>query len=69
MKIGSTDDFPRGKLNPDDEGGLNIAIGSEVDCVRIDFGEPIAWIALPPDQALAFASLIVKHAMAMKQRG
>jgi hypothetical protein len=45
---------------------MNIAIGTDGDCVRIDFGKPTAWIGLPPDQALAFASLIVKHAMAMK---
>jgi hypothetical protein len=66
--IGPTGEFPLGKLNADDEGGINIAIGSESGNVRIDFGEPTAWIALPPDQALAFASLIVKHAMALKQR-
>jgi hypothetical protein len=63
---GPTGDFPLGKLNEHDEGGLNIAMGPDNGCVRIEFGMPTAWIALPPDQALAFASLIVKHAMALK---
>jgi hypothetical protein len=68
MEIGPTKDFPQGKLNEDDEGGIDIAIGSESGNVRIDFGEPTAWIAFPPDEALAFANLIVEHAMALKWR-
>ena len=67
-QLGPTGDFPIGKLNPDDEGGLNCAISQENGVVRIDFAKPTAWIGLPPDHALAFASTIVKHAMALKNR-
>jgi hypothetical protein len=67
-KPGPTGDFPQGKLNQDDEGGIQIAIGSDSGAVRIDFGKPTAWFALPPDEALALASVIVKHAMALKRR-
>ena len=65
-KLGPTGDFPQGKLNETDEGALNIAIGQEDGVVRIHFGTPTAWVGLPPDQALAFASIIVKHAMELK---
>jgi hypothetical protein len=65
-RTGPTGDFPRGKLNPHDEGGLSLTVGVEADCVRLDFGSPVAWIAMPADQALAFAGLITKHAMALK---
>lgn len=68
-KLGPTGDFPRGKLNETDEGGLQLAIGKEKDTVRIDFGKPVVWFALPADQALAFASLVVKHAMELKGSG
>lgn len=71
-KPGPTGDFPEGKLNPDDEGGLNIAVSHEIRpsgaaVVRIDFGSPTAWVAMGADQALAFASIIVKHAMELKR--
>jgi hypothetical protein len=65
---GPTGDFPHGRLNPDDEGGLKIAISQEKGVVRIDFGEPTAWIGLPPELALEFASLIAKHALRLKHR-
>jgi hypothetical protein len=68
-KLGPTKDFPLGKLNETDEGGLQLAISEEKGTVRVDFGSPVAWFALPPDQALAFASLIVKRAMAIKAHG
>jgi hypothetical protein len=66
-KLGPTGEFPLGKLNDDDEGALNIAISHENGVVRVDFGEPTAWIGLPPDLALAFAATIAKHAMALKE--
>jgi hypothetical protein len=68
MKIGPTKDFPRGKLNKDDEGGLKIAIHQEGDVVRIDFGKKIAWIGLPPTEAITFANIITSHAMEIKSR-
>jgi hypothetical protein len=62
MKLGATGDFPKGKLNEDDEGGLRIRIGVEEDNVRVDFGTSVAWFALPPKQAVEFAQAIIKHA-------
>jgi hypothetical protein len=41
-------------------------VSTEKNMVRIDFGTPVDWVCLPPDMALAFASVIVKRAMAMK---
>lgn len=65
-KPGPTGDYPQGKLNEDDEGGLKMAISSESGCVRLDFGKKLEWFALPPDDALMLASVIAKHAMALK---
>ena len=66
-RLGATGDFPRGRLNRGDEGALNIAISHESGVVRLDFGKEVAWIGLPPDEALAFASVIVEHAMQLKR--
>jgi hypothetical protein len=62
--LGQTGDFPHGKLDDTDEGGLNIAIGSEPDGknVVIRFGKKVAWIALPQEQAVQFAMTILRHA-------
>ena len=66
-RIGPTGDYPHGKLSPDDEGGLNVALshftapdGSRM--VRLDFAKPIRWLALPRSEAVEFASLIIHHA-------
>jgi hypothetical protein len=46
MKIGKTNDFPRGKLNGSDEGGLQIAISVLDKTVIVAFGAPTAWIGM-----------------------
>ena len=67
--VGPTGDYPRGQLNPHDEGALKVAIGHESGVVRLDFGEPTAWIGLPPDEALTLAAVLVSHATALKGGG
>lgn len=59
---GPTGDYPRGKLNEDDEGGLHIAIGDEKGLVILDFGTGVTWVGMPPDNARAFANLIIARA-------
>lgn len=60
--LGPTGDYPHGKLNEHDEGGIMIAVGIEGDCVRIEFGSPVAWLGLPPAQAVALAMSILAKA-------
>jgi hypothetical protein len=59
---GPTGDYPRGKIDDTDEGGLQIAVGAYKDVVRVDFGKPTAWVGLPPEQAFELARLLTKHA-------
>jgi hypothetical protein len=64
---GPTGDYPHGKLSDDDEGGLSVAMSHFIApngdrMVRLDFGKPITWVALPREQALNFAAFIVHHA-------
>lgn len=68
LKLGATNEFPRGKFNQADEGGLRFAIGVMERTVIVDFGTPVAWMGLDADTAEAFArSLIEKAAEARKQ--
>lgn len=65
--VGPTGDYPHGKLNVDDEGGLNVAL-SHFDApdgarmVRLDFGKPVVWLALPRAAAIAFGRMMIHHA-------
>lgn len=58
---GPTGEFPQGKLNPTDEGELKMAISHDEKLVRIDFGKPTAWFAMPKSQALTFAFAVLDH--------
>lgn len=62
--VGPTGEFPQGKLNDDDEGELHMGVAyDKLDgIVRVDFGKPVAWLGLPPPQAVALAQLLLKHA-------
>lgn len=68
LELGATGDFPLGKLNADDEGALQIAIGrDEKTNVVLNFGKPIAWVAMPPQDAVNFALTVLGHAGAKIQ--
>lgn len=63
MKLGATGTYPRGSLGLHDEGALQMAIShDDKGNVHVNFGKKIRWFALPPDQAITFAQLILHHA-------
>jgi hypothetical protein len=68
VKMGPTGDFPDGKLGPRDEGGLMIGIAhdSKKRQVVINFGGPVSWLAMPPEQAIGLAELLFEHALLLK---
>jgi hypothetical protein len=59
---GPTGDFPQGKLNESDEGGLNILVTTQKGNVIVAFGKPVAWIGLPPKDAIELANMIIRKA-------
>jgi hypothetical protein len=62
--LGATGTFPFGKLNDDDQGALKIGIAyDKVDgIVRVDFGKPVAWLGLPPAEAIQLGQLLIARA-------
>lgn len=64
ITLGPTGDFPQGKLRDDDKGGLMVAVAADAvqGVVHIDFGTKVAWVALPPNEARAFAATLVAAA-------
>jgi hypothetical protein len=66
---GAIGDFPHGKLTKDDEGSIQFSIGERDGKVVIDFGTPVHWLGMTPQQAADFASGILKwaHSVGRKQ--
>ena len=64
MKFGATGKFPKGQLNDDDEGAINVGVAfdPEKNVVMINFGSPVTWLGLPPKEAIEFANLILAKA-------
>jgi len=60
--LGGTGEYSDGKLDDSDEGDLRLMVSHNGNDVRIDFGKPVAWLGFPKDQAVQFATLILKHA-------
>lgn len=63
-KLGATGKFPEGHLNPDDEGELSLAVAYDPrkNVVMIQFGKPVKWFAMNPEQAIEFANTIIQNA-------
>lgn len=55
-------EYPNGRLNANDAGGIAMSVGVEEGRVRLDFAKPVAWIGLTPDEAVGLAEILVKHA-------
>jgi hypothetical protein len=67
MKLGATGKYPHGSLGPHDEGAVQMAVAHDSKGnVHIDFGKDLSWFAMPPEQAINFAKLILRHAGAKK---
>jgi hypothetical protein len=69
LGLGATGDYPQGRLTPDDEGGLCIAIGARDGKVIVDFGKAVSWIGFDPQQALELAASIEKRAREILAEG
>lgn len=67
--LGATGQYPRGKLNDQDQGEIKIAIAADpaTQTVLIDFGKPVAMIGFTAEQASDLAEML--HEKAMKLRG
>lgn len=66
-KLGATGEYPDGTLGPHDEGGIQMAIAHDSKgLVHVNFGKDISWFAIPPEQAINLAKMLMHHAGAKK---
>lgn len=63
-KMGATGQYPYGKLRKDDEGELTVAMAVDArqGVIRMEFGKPVAWLALPSGHARHLAKMLVSSA-------
>ncbi len=67
LKLGATGAYPDGNIGKGDQGALRLAIANDGKLVRVEFGKPVAWLALPPGVAKELAALLMRHAAKCQQ--
>lgn len=55
-------EFPDGKLNPDDAGGIAMAVGVENNRVVLRFPKPVAWVGMTGDEAFELSQILLQRA-------
>lgn len=65
---GAIGSYPEGKLTALDEGSIQFAVGGQDGKVVIDFGTPVRWMGMTPQQAADLASDIMKWARLMGRK-
>ena len=67
-KLGPTDQFPQGRLNPNDKGEIRMAIfpDEESRVIIMEFGVELSWIGMPPGQAREMGEALIRHANEME---
>jgi hypothetical protein len=59
---GALGNFPEGQLTKTDEGAIQFAIGHKDGKVILDFGTPVHWVGMSPQQAADLASSLLAKA-------
>ena len=66
--FGDTGLYPGGQITKDDEGEIRFGIATKDGKVLIDFGKPVHWVGMDPDQAIELAQTLVRRAAEAKGR-
>lgn len=71
LGLGATGEYPEGSVGPTDQGGLRagLAFDPATGRIMINFGKPVAWLAMTPAEALTFARQLQIKARDARQRG
>ena len=60
--IGPTNTHPEGKLTDKDDGGLQFAIAQTGGKIIINFGSPVSWVGMNPEDAESLAQSLLSKA-------
>lgn len=61
--------WPEGRISGNDDGEIIFKIGSdpEKELVVLEFPKPVTWTAMPAQQAIDLAQLLIRHARAVSK--
>jgi len=59
---GATGNFPQGKLTKSDEGEIQFTVGAKNNKVILQFGTPVAWMGMSPEQAVDLGEMLIQKA-------
>ena len=60
--VGATGNFPQGQLTKADEGEIQFMVGAKNDKVILQFGTPVAWMGMTPEQAIDLGEMLIQKA-------
>ena len=65
----ATRKWPDGRLDGADDGQLVYVVGADPDTglVKIDFGKPVKWMAMSPQDAVNLAQSLIKQARSISK--
>lgn len=66
--FGATGRYPLGKIHRSDEGELQFGVTLHEGKVILNFGKPVAWMAMEPTGARELGELLIKHAENARSR-
>lgn len=61
-QFGATGKTPEPLLGPNDAGEIRFGVANYGGKVMLNFGEPIAWVGMGPEQAVELANILLKNA-------
>ena len=62
QNIGALHDHPEGRLTDKDDGALQYAVAQTGGKVIVNFGTPVSWIGMNPEDAEAMANVLMAKA-------
>lgn len=67
--LGATRAFPQGVVNDIDEGEIQFAIKGDAERQKVflNFGKPVDFLGMTPQQAVEVGQLLIKHARAVSK--
>lgn len=65
-ELGTTGEFPEGKISKDDLGEIKFAIAIYNSLVVVNFGSPVTWFAISPEQADELAAVLMEKAQEIR---
>jgi len=60
-----TGNYPRGKLNDEDEGTIMVKVDIQDNTLIVDFGKDITWFGMDKQRAIEFGKMLIEKAHSM----